>query len=965
MNEQPSTRRSGWILAAILALFIGAIAIAGYWHFKKQEKELVRTARNELGAIADLKVGQIANWYRERQGDAETIFHAPMIAAEIRRFLANPTDQRSRGDLLALLETIDKAYEYSRVALYDAQGAVLLSIPSDQAGPDSHFVEQVRRASRAKTITIKDLHRSQPGQPILLSFLIPVGIRPAADEPADGVVVLQIDPNQFLFPLVQSWPTTSRTAETLLIRREGDEVVYLNELRHRKNTALTLRLPIEPVRRLPAAIALTGQEGVVEGSDYRGVPVLAALRRIAGTPWFMVAKVDQEEIYAPLREQARVATVFAAALMLAAALGIGLVWRQRDLAFARLQLAAERQRQALAERVIYLTKHANDIILLFDRDFRVLEANNSALQAYGYSLPELRNLTIRDLRVPEAQVELRQQISRLQAEGRAVIETVHQRKDGSRFDVESSVHSIELEGIRYHQCIIRDISERRQSEGVLRESEERFRRAVVHSPFPVLLHAEDGAVLQVSRSWCDITGYTPEELATIADWTERAYGERHQMVRADIEKLYSLEHRVAEGDYTIRTKSGATRIWDFSSAPLGRLPDGRRLVMSMAMDVTERRKEEEALRTSEERFSVFMAHLPAAVFIKDADGRTLFANKYLQELLGSRNWQDKSTPELLPEEAALRTTEDDRRALEHGLLAIQETVRDCHGVSRTFETFRFPIRTEGKPVLLGGIAVDITERTRAEEEIRGLNERLEERVQERTAQLEAANKELEAFSYSVSHDLRAPLRAIDGFARILAEDYAEHLDEEGQRILGVITGETRRMGQLINDLLAFSHMARRKCDSSSLDMTELAQAVLEEAAAQATGRQLHWTVNPLPPAQGDRDMLRQVWANLLSNAIKFTRSRKCAAIEIGGLASAAETVYFVRDNGVGFDMKYAHKLFGVFQRLHTEEEFEGTGVGLALVQRIIQRHGGRVWAEGEVDRGATFYFALPNKQETT
>lgn len=235
-------------------------------------------------------------------------------------------------------------------------------------------------------------------------------------------------------------------------------------------------------------------------------------------------------------------------------------------------------------------------------------------------------------------------------------------------------------------------------------------------------------------------------------------------------------------------------------------------------------------------------------------------------------------------------------------------------------------------------------------------------LQRRATALESANKELETFSYSVSHDLRAPLRAIDGFARILLEEYLGGLDEEGQRILQVICSNARQMGHLIDNLLDFSRLSRQHLESSEINMTELVRQVIDELQKREPERDISLIIQPLPVALGNQAMIRQVWVNLLANALKFTHARPQPAVEIGWLPEGSETVYYVKDNGAGFDMKYIHKLFGVFQRLHSDTEFEGTGVGLAIVQRIIHRHGGRIWAEGRVGEGATFYFLLPGTE---
>lgn len=268
--------------------------------------------------------------------------------------------------------------------------------------------------------------------------------------------------------------------------------------------------------------------------------------------------------------------------------------------------------------------------------------------------------------------------------------------------------------------------------------------------------------------------------------------------------------------------------------------------------------------------------------------------------------------------------------------------------------------------LIESIAIQISqllEKRLAEEKIRQLNSELEQRVAARTAELEAANKELEAFSYSVSHDLRTPLRAIDGFSLMLLEDYENKLDDEGKRLLNVVRNNTSRMSHLIDDILRFSRAGRTEISFTEIDMEAMARGVIEELKSQVAGRKLQINLGSLPSARGDRAMLHQVFENLLANAIKFTGKNEEAHIDIGGMIEAGKAVYHVKDNGAGFDMQYAGKLFGVFQRLHGVDEFEGTGIGLAIVKRIVARHGGTVWAEGEVGKGATFYFSIPVNPE--
>lgn len=608
---------------------------------------------------------------------------------------------------------------------------------------------------------------------------------------------------------------------------------------------------------------------------------------------------------------------------------------------------------------------------------RITVCNSAFASMHKSRVEDVVGTAILSLYAPPDHEHVRRSIEKADQIGHSRFEAHMIRRDGSAFPVQMDVVSVwGKDGDLLHRvATVVDITERKQAEEKII-----YQAYLLENVNDAIIGSDENSVLTFWNLASErMFGWTAEEVLG------RPGQEilKSEFINADREStLRTLETTGKwQGEALQYRKDGTQVISEIHTIALHDANGSVTGYVSVNRNITERKQVEEALQRARDELEfkvqertaalsqanafleALMDYMPDHIYFKDTQSRFIRNSKSQASMLGLSDPAQivgKTDFDFFPHAAQAYAEEQEVMRSGQPLVDFEEQVVWPDTRETWVSTTKVPLRNpEGQIIGIFGISRDITERKRAEQAIQQLNADLKKQA----AQLEAANQELEAFSYSVSHDLRAPLRAIDGFTRILLEDYETLLDEEGKRVCDIIRREAQHMGELIDDLLAFSRLGRKEMHFTKIDMKAMASSVFDELMTMENAGRIDFHIHRLPSTSGDPVLIRQVWVNLLSNAIKFSSKKERAVIEVGSKHSEDEHIYYVRDTGAGFEMEYVDKLFGVFQRLHGEKEFDGTGVGLAIVKRVINRHDGRVWAESEVGKGATFYFALPRKRE--
>jgi PAS domain S-box-containing protein len=763
-----------------------------------------------------------------------------------------------------------------------------------------------------------------------------------------------------------------------------------------------------------------GEEGVELGTDYRGVRVLAATRVVPGSPWGLVARIDVAEAYAPLRERLWLTVLLMGGLVLTVGAGVGAVWRRELTKLERARRVAEAERDWLRD---VIERSLNEIFVVDPDSLRFLFVNRGAVRNLGYSEEELHGLTPLDIAPELTEASLRERLRTASSRRGQVhrFETTHRRKDGTDYPVEVHLQFVGTALGDFFLAVIDDITERHLAEARIRHLNRVYsvlsevNQAIVRIRDPLALCREACRIAVEEGGFCEaqlslrVAGSESLRLVAKVPAGTETSGERASGTEASpcpglaLEALRTGRHVVSDLPVEERlpsapddslaasgTRSAAALPLVVEGEPAGALvllageagffdEAELHLLDEMAMDIgfaletgrreAARREAEASLARSEKRFravarlsadfSYSCVRSGARGLIVDWITDAFFSiSGYTEAELGETGcWMSFVHPE--DREAAmeplgrLKAGEADSR--EFRIVTRDGSVRWLLNRMECEEDASAP----GGLRIFGAVQ-DVSRSRQAELAIRQLNSDLESRVAERTSDLAAANKELETFAYSVAHDLRAPLRAIDGYSQILLEEHSVVLNDQGRGYLGKVRRSAQRMAQLVDALLSYSRIERRSLQTESVDVVDVVRSVLGEMQEEIQGQRAELAVDmDRLVVRADREGLAVVLRNLVSNALKYSRGALPPRIEVGGRTEDGMIRFWVRDNGIGFDMTYHDRIFEIFQRLHHVEDFAGTGIGLALVKKAVDRMKGRVWAESAPGRGATFFVELP------
>jgi len=846
-NHQSSSR-----LLIVFIFLVAGIIVTGHFYHNKQKENHFQEAGRQLAAVADLKTNELLSWRNERLADAGLFYNNKAFALTLESHLKKPSSAHYRQEVVSWLQSIQKINS-DAVFLLDPHGKEKLSFPSN-AFPISVLAAQTAQESiKSGQIILMDFYRHEGNRKIYLNIMVPI-FDPASGKTPLGVISFRIDPDKFLYPYIKRWPTDSSTAETLIIKKDGGDVVYLNELRFDSDVALNRKISLASIQA-PAVKAVLGQTGVIEGIDYRDVPVLAALRHVPDSPWYLVAQVNMDEIQKPLSRRLWVTVALIITLLASAAAVIVLLWKQQTVGNVLLN----NERLQCIVNVFQFNAPTTQELL----DFALNESLHMTGSKYGY--------------------------------------IYYYDEDTRLFTLNSWSHDV----MDACQVVDPQTTYELEKTGIWGEAV-RQRKPIMINNFA----APDPLKKGIPKGHVALTNFL-----TIP--------------------LFNLGKIVA-------VVGMANKETDYDESDLLQLS----LLMDAVWKVAEHKRFEETLRETNEYLENLITYANAPIIVWDTQFKITRLNHAFEALIGqtASDACGKTIEILFPEKLVEESMANIRKTLTgERWESVEIAIRHIDGSVRTVLWNSATIFASDRKTPLATIAQgqDITERKHYEEE------------------LKLKNIELERFMYTVSHDLKSPLVTISTFLTYLQQDLATDNQERIHQDIGFMRSAADKMEILLSELLELFRVGRHVINPVDISLNEIYEETMQLVAGQISIiKATVLTSDRQLMLFGDRIRLIEIWQNLVENAAKYIGDQPEPCIELGVENSNGEIVFFVRDNGIGIEPKFHENIFGLFNKL--DQYSEGSGLGLALVKRIVETYGGRIWVESKgIGHGSCFRFTLP------
>jgi len=951
-------QRFPYILILIFIILAAGIVFAGYLYYQYYKENHRVVVERKLSAVAKLKVDELIRWRKERLGDAGIFYKNTAFSALVQRYFETPDDTETQGQIRTWLSQVQATNEYDKVSLFDAQGIERI-YASDKHEPISLSLQDIAESLHSGKVAFLDFSLPSADGRIHLSTMVPV-IAGQKGNQAIGAIVLCINPEKYLYPFINQWPTPSKTAETLLVRRQGNEVLFLNELRFKKNTALNLRVPLNKNKEMPAVKAVLGQEGIVEGTDYRGIPVIAFVCAVPDSPWFLVARMDTSEVYTPLKGKLWVTIILVGILLAGASAGVDLVSKQQLASFNRQKCEASKLLMGSEEKYQSLVEATPDWIWEVDREEVYTYVSPKVMDLLGYQVSEVLGKTPFDL-MPEEEAA---RIHRIFAEKKVEkepfygLENINRHKDGHLVVLETSGVPVfdDNEQFQGYRGIDRDITNRKKAEEALRESEKKYKTLVENIPQKIFFKDEHSVYLTCNKNYAQDLKVKSKEIAgkTDYDFYPKELAEKY---RADDKRI--MESGKAEDIEEKYTQNGKEFIVQTVKTPIKDEQGNTIGILGIFWDITDRKQEEQDLRETKNYLENLVNYASAPIIVWTPDLKITKFNHAFEHLTG------RSAEEVLGKKLSILFPEENR---EQSLLEIKRTLGGDYwesveitilhkdGSVRAALWNSANIYAENGTTLIATIAqgMDITERKNSEETLRQAKK-----------QAEVASEAKSQFLANMSHEIRTPLNAIIGFSEILLQ---EELAEEQKGRLKTIYNSGKYLLCLINDILNLSSIEAGKIniEMKQCSLGQLIAKVESMMHPVAVEKGLTFEIRQKGdlPANivTDATRLQQCLINLVNNAIKFTKQGHVYVnISLEDKDGEPRIRFEVEDTGIGMMPEFQQKIFESFiqEDTGTSRKYGGMGLGLAISKRFAGFLGGELTFTSKKGKDSVFSLVIP------